>query len=315
MDNYEAVWRNTERIASKYKFTRAQRINLSTLTDTSDASCQTALRVYYYSQLHVMLKLVNLPNLRTLNPLYINQTQDGNISAASYLDNSECDLHRRSNLYLALGIDPNEAASADGTYTPLITVFKDAAGTIISKPFPLAVYSIKISKNPAVYTVQKDNSSSTLYENTRVIQQIEQLLDTIMRVAIHNNHQVVLLGDLGIHWGHPPAEIARLVRECVTRYPVPYVFICCGDGILDKRDAIYSTLYEHIHKPIMIMPPKENVEEPSISFVSKKKVSTPTMVVRKPVAPKPKRVAPAAVPDDCESIDPDTPDSTGYDSS
>ncbi|DBA92055.1 hypothetical protein WJX77_009435 [Trebouxia sp. C0004] len=168
-------------------------------------------------------------------------------------------IFRRSNITRTLTEELYPIQCDEAVYSPGVTVFRapEAQGHVfLSEPYKAAFIAC-----PGVYRPQIDSSGRLA---TKHVQQLDQKLDLILKLAACFGHDSVVLGPMGCGaWKNPPAQVAEVFARVLQRdaWGLQQVVVAClSTGNQGMERSPYLTSNSNFHYFSKALIPDATVE-------------------------------------------------------
>lgn len=121
----------------------------------------------------------------------------------------EEELGRRTN-YFKAGDKHYPFNKMEGIYTSNVTIIKNSNYCVIENPFNVSMLAVAGIKNPKLVNNKLTGAD---YNTTH------KTIDNMFKIALLNNHSVLVLGALGCGaYGNPAEEIIKIYNDCLKKY-------------------------------------------------------------------------------------------------
>lgn len=242
--SFPAQWSDTLRNAQKYPFAAGRRIDKpDQLVPNGDWLQDPTCRVYYDSYIEILERASKHIDLESKPILIVTTVTIGTLESPKVQTAPEADILRSSNLHLSWGVNPNntQSYSAHMMYAPQFSIFKKAGHTR-PRPLTAACLSVQLPVQPQTII----NNGATEYREPHDAAAIAAIFDGVFRSISALDHPVVIFADVGLAHGHPPSQIARILRSGIEKYSVPLVLFALGSGDYLASDPAYVEFYNAI---------------------------------------------------------------------
>jgi hypothetical protein len=245
------VWKHTNRIADKYKFKPAKKLQYkaikSATQDNINADTARIIRVYHENMVNTLVAIADVG----LSPLIIiNANNNWPVENLRHgVISAECDIFRASNIKETLNDTMYPIKADELIHCEQIAVFKTSDGKVI-KEIMAAAALISPVKCPTLITINGSEQYQSEADRASMINKI----DAMFNLAEANNFDTIMLPAFGcVIEKNPPTEVAELFNSRIEASSVNNVFFYAKSESLfehprPEKDSVFQAFHSVIKR-------------------------------------------------------------------